>query len=253
MVLTINRSRQNSVSLLKEQKGKKYLSQFQIDKLTYMFNAFFDVHGGDGLITKKDISELLDKLRSYCGYLRLKSDTKYNQMNDVMFAFYNAMVDQVKKEKASSEDVEGFSSWEEATKPHPAPNPDINLDDWLNMWGKLCRGSAGISGFPIWVKLLCQVFFDTIDRDHDGVLSKQEMRNFYEVLIEVPQDELDKVTNEGYRALTADGRYKLTRANYEFCFANFLLGKGIYGPGKYIFGVFDNSDIDTKYKVIYND
>ena len=75
-----------------------------------MFNAFFDVHGGDGLITKKDISELLDKLRTYCGYLRLKSDTKYNQMNDVMFAFYNAMVDQVKKEKASSEDVEGFSS-----------------------------------------------------------------------------------------------------------------------------------------------
>ena len=147
------------------------------------------------------------------------------------------------------------------------------------MWGKLCRGAAGISGFPIWVKLLCQIFFDTIDRDHDGVLSKQEMRNFYEVLIEVPQNELDKVTNEGYRALTAvsvsidlesekiispslfelfydcflkDGRYKLTRANYEFCFANFLLGKGIYGPGKYIFGVFDNSDIDTKYKVIYD-
>ena len=160
------------------------------------------------------------------------------------------------------------------------PNPDITLDDWLNMWGKLCRGAAGISGFPIWVKLLCQIFFDTIDRDHDGVLSKQEMRNFYEVLIEVPQNELDKVTNEGYRALTAvsdniylesekiispslfklfydcflkDGRYKLTRANYEFCFANFLLGKGIYGPGKYIFGVFDNSDIDTKYKVIYDD
>ena len=83
------------------------------------------------------------------------------------------------------------------------PNPDITLDDWLNMWGKLCRGAAGISGFPIWVKLLCQIFFDTIDRDHDGVLSKQEMRNFYEVLIEVPQNELDKVTNEGYRALTA--------------------------------------------------
>ena len=32
------------------------------------------------------------------------------QMNDVMFAFYNAMVDQVKKEKASSEDAEGFST-----------------------------------------------------------------------------------------------------------------------------------------------
>ena len=97
--------------------------------------------------------------------------------------------------------------WEEASKPHPEPNPDITLDDWLNIWGKLCRGSAGISGFPIWVKLLCQIFFDTIDRDHDGVLSKQEMRNFYEVLIEVPQEELDKVTNEGYRALTAVSTY----------------------------------------------
>ena len=56
-----------------------------------------------------------------------------------------------------------------------------------------------------------------------------------------------------YDCFLKDGRYKLTRANYEFCFANFLLGKGIYGPGKYIFGVFDNSDIDTKYKVIYDD
>ena len=86
------------------------MSQFQIDKLTYMFNAFFDAHGGDGVIEKADISELLDKLRTYCGYLRIQCDTRYMQMNDVMFAFYNAMVDHVKKEKASSEDVEGFST-----------------------------------------------------------------------------------------------------------------------------------------------
>ena len=97
--------------------------------------------------------------------------------------------------------------WAEATKPHPVDNVDITLSDWLNMWGKLCRGAAGISGFPIWVKLLCQLFFDTIDRDHDGVLSEQEIRNFYDVLIEVPQDELDKVTKEGYRAMTAVSIY----------------------------------------------
>ena len=99
--------------------------------------------------------------------------------------------------------------WAEATKPHPVDNVDITLSDWLNMWGKLCRGAAGISGFPIWVKLLCQLFFDTIDRDHDGVLSEHEFRNFYDVLIEVPQDELDKVTKEGYRAMTAVSSYLL--------------------------------------------
>ena len=36
-------------------------------------------------------------------------------------------------------------------------------------------------------------------------------------------------------------------------FANFLLGKDIYGPGKYIFGVFDNREIDETFPVKYND
>ena len=73
-----------------------------------MFNAFFDVHGGDGVIEKADIEEMLEKLRKYCGYL--KSDPKYMQMNDVMFAFYNSMVDQVRKEKMCSGEAEGYKS-----------------------------------------------------------------------------------------------------------------------------------------------
>merc|ERR1712136_562718 len=58
---------------------------------------------------------------------------------------------------------------------------------------------------------------------------------------------LDKMGKEGYRAMTANGDYKLTRENYDFVFANFLLGKDIYGPGKYIFGVFDNREIDETF------
>ena len=38
-----------------------------------------------------------------------------------------------------------------------------------------------------------------------------------------------------------------------FCFANFLLGRDIYGPGKYIFGVFDNREISETFKVKYNE
>ena len=37
-----------------------------------------------------------------------------------------------------------------------------------------------------------------------------------------------------------------------FAFANFLLAKGIYGPGKYLYGTFDNREIDETYKVNYN-
>ena len=75
-----------------------------------MFHTFFDVHEGDGIIQKTDISELLDKLRTYCGYLRIQCDSKYMQMNDVMFAFYNAMLDHVRKERACSEEAEGYST-----------------------------------------------------------------------------------------------------------------------------------------------
>jgi len=38
-----------------------------------------------------------------------------------------------------------------------------------------------------------------------------------------------------------------------FVFANFLLGRSIHGPGKYIFGVFDNSDIEEGFKVRFEE
>ena len=47
--------------------------------------------------------------------------------------------------------------------------------------------------------------------------------------------------------------YMLNQENYLFCFANFLLGRDIYGPGKYIFGVFDNREMNEKYQIIYNE
>ena len=37
-----------------------------------------------------------------------------------------------------------------------------------------------------------------------------------------------------------NGDYKLDYKSYQLLFSNFLLGKTIYGPGKYLFGVFDN-------------
>ena len=80
----------------------------------------------------------------------------------------------------------------------------MNLQQWLNMWGRLCYGSAGISDFPIWVQLLPELFFKVIDRDQDGVLSFNEVKNFYRDLIGIKDPvQLEKVCIEGYRAMTA--------------------------------------------------
>ena len=60
-----------------------------------------------------------------------------------------------------------------------------------------------ISGFPIWVSLLGIIFFEVIDRDEDGILEFDEIKNYYKGLVGVKDEDLYVVSKEGYRALTA--------------------------------------------------
>lgn len=143
--------------------AQKFLSSFQKQKFSYMFDAFFDQENKDGMIQREDMNALLEKFRNYCGYS--VDDEKYHQMNDVMWAFYSCMQDRVRKEKRADTKAVGFETWDEAFKPHEISADNITKNQWLNMWGSLCKGSAGMSGFPIWVQLLAHVFFDIIDRD----------------------------------------------------------------------------------------
>lgn len=235
-------------------KASKYLSPFQIEKYTYMFNNIFDLER-NSLLEHNDIIALVERLAEYTGWP--KDSPHYIRLADVFRIFYECLKDQVQAEKAASEEDDELVhiSWTEAIAydKSSGKNTAITLQQWLNMWGRLCHGAAGLSGFPIWVQLLPEVFFEVIDRDHDGVCSFQEVKNFYESFVGVPVDKLDKVAREGYRAMTANGDYVLTRENYYFCFANFLLGRTIYGPGKYIFGVFDNREMEEQFSIKYND
>lgn len=215
-----------------------------------MFDTFFNMSDKNGKLEKADIDALLEKIRLFCQYE--KSDEQYLQIADVMLAFYECLMDQVRVEKSASAQSQGFDNWEEALRPHEVNVDKITRNQWLNMWGKLCRKAAGISGFPNWVQLLAHVFFTTIDRDGDGVLSLEEIRNYYQHFAGVDSLDVDKIANEGYRVLTANNEYKLNQENYLFCFANFLLGRSIHGPGKYIFGVFDNTDMDQPFVIKYN-
>ena len=66
-----------------------------------------------------------------------------------------------------------------------------------------------------------------------------------------------------------NGDYELDYKSYKLLFSNFLLGRTIYGPGKdvlstktdqtepscpgkYIFGCFDNRDMNEPYKIVYD-
>lgn len=229
--------------------GKK-LTSFQITKFTYMFNALFDLDQNE-LIEKPDIDALVDKIRVFSKWG--SDDKRLQSITDIHNVFYECLVDQVMAEKAASNLNPEIASWTEARKPTQNERTSISLAQWLNMWGRLCYGAAGMSDFPIWVQLLPKMFFDAIDQNEDGILSKEEYAKFYKDFVGVYDENFDKVINEGYRAMTAGGDYKLNRENFGFCFANFLLGRSIYGPGKYIFGVFDNSEIESTFKITYNE
>lgn len=229
----------------------RYLSSFQIEKFTYMFNSFFDDSNGDGMLQKADIDALIERLRVYRGWTT--DSPHYNRIHDVMYSFYDCLAEQVRHEKFCSSEAKGFDSWAEAKSKYDTSVDNISLNQWLNMWGRLCRGTAGISGFPFWVQLLGIIFFEVIDRDEDGLLEFEEIQNYYKGLVGVKSEDLYVVSKEGFRVLTANGGYILNKDNYLFCFANFLLGRDIYGPGKYIFGVFDNREMNETYKIIYNE
>jgi len=230
----------------------KYLSQFQVVKFSYMFDAFFDIEK-NGLLEEDDLDAFINKI---CKYLSIQVDSKrYYRLQDVKNSFWDCIKDQLIREYKADEGAadEALISWDEAFK--RASNVDtssMTLKQWLNMWGRLCYGSAGISDFPIWVQLLPSVFFDVMDKDGDNQVNSTDIRQFYEEFVGVAPDEVEKVTKAGYRQMTANGDYKLNREHYFFCFANFLLGRDIYGPGKYIFGVFDNRELDHTYMVKYN-
>jgi len=232
----------------------KHLSPFQVEKFTFLFTAFFDIEKNN-LIELDDIEAFIEKLRNYAGWE--KNSRQHFYLRDIEKTFFECIKDQLKAEYQAEEvsEEEAKVSWEEAFERHSKQDTSkMNLDQWLNMWGRLCYKSAGIADFPIWVQLLPDIFFKVMDRDQDGVASLDEVTNFYQHFVGIEdKEELEKISKEGYRVMTANGDYVLTKEHYFFCFANYLLGKSIYGPGKYIFGVFDNRELEEAYKVIYND
>jgi hypothetical protein len=223
------------------------LSPFQIEKFSY-FYGFFDANG-DGHVDLNDINGINERLRNVAGWS--KDDPQFLSLTDNNRVFMECMLDQVKKEK----DTEGLEhrSWEEALAPSKMAVTHCSRSAWLHMWARLCQGSAGIDDFPIWVQLLPRALFNImVAREGASVISKTALRNFYERFTGLSGKELDKVTEEGFRTASANGDYELDFDSYKLLFSNFLLGKTIYGPGKYLFGCFDNRDMDEKYKVVYD-
>lgn len=228
---------------------QKKLSSFQIEKLVFFFKAFFDANS-DGIVDSADFVCLNEKLRKIAGWA--ENSEEFHRLVDNNSVFFECLLDQVKSEMGINQEGLEHRTWEEALKPSKMKVKSITLNQWLNMWAKFCTGSTGMTDFPIWVQLIPQMMFRVqLGNSNKTTISKDCLRHFYENFAGVQGDALTKLTEDGYSTMTANGDYELDLENYRLLFSNFLLGRTIYGPGKFIFGSFDNSDLHKKYKIIF--
>lgn len=225
---------------------QKKLSPFQLEKLTYLFKNLFDANQ-DGFIDVEDIRSLRDKMRKFAGWSEKSEEALF--LEDSSNVFLECLLDQVKAEHGACAEHLEHRSWEEALKPNKMTVKACNLNQWLNMWAKFCDRAAGMNDFPVYIQLLPKVIFKMM-ASSQGVITKEGLKKFYENFIGIKGKDLDDTAEIGFKIMTANGDYELNEANYDLLFANFLLGRTIYGPGKYIFGCFDNSDSKNKYQLI---
>merc|ERR1711934_494423 len=219
-----------------ELKGK--LSSFQ----------FFD-HNQDGVIDSQDFAGLNERLRKVAGWEL--DDPQYLAACDNNRVFFECLLEQAYAER----NTEGLEdrTWEQALAPSKMVVDSVSLNSWLHMWARMCQGAAGIDDFPIWVQLITRVIFNVIcSKMRVDYITRESLRNFYENFSGLEGANLEKVATEGYRSMSANGDYELDYKSYKLLFSTFLLGRTIYGPGKYIFGCFDNRDMNEPYKIVYD-
>ncbi|XP_014669362.1 PREDICTED: sarcoplasmic calcium-binding proteins II, V, VI, and VII-like [Priapulus caudatus] len=197
------------------------LSDFQRRKLSYYF-SLLDVNG-DNKLTSDDITKFTEKMLVHSD---VSEDAElYEVAHDVNRNFYESL-----SEKAGT--------------------TDVSCDQWLDIWAVMMRKCMSVAHFPYWVQLHCKIFFEIIDVDRNGEISKNELRHYYRNFIKIEDEYVEEQTEKGFTAMTANGTYPLNQELYYQNFANFILGKEIYGPGEYIFGVFDINRPKIPFRII---
>ncbi|ESO83139.1 hypothetical protein LOTGIDRAFT_236745 [Lottia gigantea] len=199
----------------KKKMADQSLTKFQKIKLEYYFN-FFDADGNKSL-DMNDFKLLMEKILDYTSW---ESDSiEGKECYEVCHVFYEVMTDKAERDQAGGK---------------------VELKVWFDLWNKLLPGCKGLGNLPIWLRRLTPTLFKIIDYKEDGVIDIEELACFYQKMVGLPEDVAQKRAIDGFKQMTDNGRYNLDIHGYEQIFANFLIGRTLLGPGRYIFGCFED-------------
>ncbi|KAL4226075.1 hypothetical protein ACF0H5_014063 [Mactra antiquata] len=203
------------------------LSPFQKEKLEYYFN-FFD-SDGNGELEIDDLDGFMKKVYEFTEWEEWSQNAR--DCYEIHECFFHTLTTK--------------SSKEGKVRQH------INLATWLSMWEKLLPGAMSMINFPVWLRLLPKSLFRIIDKKHDNVIDEKELADFYMKFVGIPKENVDSLATYAMEQMTDHGRWPLTMESYNQMFANFLIGKTPYGPGRFIFGCFEHMAERTEYQLIH--
>ncbi|XP_012260427.2 uncharacterized protein LOC105688577 [Athalia rosae] len=195
----------------------QWLAPSQRDKLSHFFTYLLD-HRRDGIITKKDFELLSERLRRFADWS--KNSPEYLRLMEIERGLVEAIVDQ-----------SGMRGENDLSQ--------VDLDEWLNWWARQIAAPSGISfrELPLWVKAFPRVLFLAINASGTGRITKDELAAFYSFVIGFDSDRIKNCIDAAYRSMTSNGDHPLGWSQYQLVFANFLFGRGPFGPGEHLLGM----------------
>lgn len=203
------------------------IAAFQQEKLEYYFK-FFDSNN-DGFLEKDDLSGFMKKILDYTGWPENSSAAR--ECQEVHATFFEIL-----KEKTSDNENDNYR---------------VSKTEWIDIWASILPGCMGMYNFPVWLRLLPKSLFKIMDKNGDGVIDKDELEEFYEKMVHIKPSVAKDLSVKAMNDMTDFGRYPLNLHGYEQIFANFLLGRTPYGPGRYIFGCFEHAlEQLSKFKLV---
>ncbi|XP_052228548.1 sarcoplasmic calcium-binding proteins I, III, and IV-like isoform X1 [Dreissena polymorpha] len=202
------------------------LSPFQQEKLQYYFNFFVvSDSDGNGQLELSDLDGFMKKVLDFTGW---DVDSQCaRECHEVHECFFHTLME--KAEKGSDR---------------------INLAKWFRMWDGLIPGCMSMRNFPVWLRLLPKSLFRIIDKKGDEKIDAKELADFYVKFVGIPEGNVTSLVNYAMEQMTDHGKYPLTLDSYNQMFANFLIGRTPYGPGRFIFGCFEHMVQRTEFQLI---
>ena len=244
----IDRGCQDQIT--RKQPGKQQLSQFQQKKFQHFFYHVLDLNC-DHVISAEDFAGLNKRVRHYMGWS--VNNIQCLALKEVHFLFLEFFL--MAASEIPREEEFDFCAPFNILDQEQEVKTSVTMEEWLIVWGEVVGKAMKMSDLPLWLQYYPKTLFDTINKSNSGVVSKAELKLFYNSFLDagrMVEGKVRELTEKSYNAMTSNGDVELSLHIFKLSFLNFLLGKQPNGPGQFMFGWVEEGAGDGLFPINYS-